>query len=148
MKKEVRTPAWIDALIESLSPPHLAEEIRGDLHELYLKDLNSKSHQVARAKYVLNGLGFLMQNFFWKKSPNNHSTSIPMISNYFKMAKRSLLAHKGATVINITGLVVGMASALVIFFVIHFELSFDTFHSRADKIYRIVRVSGKDMSEY
>ena len=64
------------------------------------------------------------------------------------MAHRTLLAYKGTTAINILGLVVGIASALVILTFIRFETSFDTFHSNADKIYRVVRVSGKDMNEF
>ena len=64
------------------------------------------------------------------------------------MARRSLLAYKGTTAINILGLVVGIASALVILTFIRFETSFDTFHSNADKIYRVVRVSGSDMNEF
>ena len=71
-----------------------------------------------------------------------------MIRNYFKMAHRTLLAYKGTTAINILGLVVGIASALVILTFIRFETSFDTFHSNADKIYRVVRVSGSEMNEF
>jgi ABC-type antimicrobial peptide transport system permease subunit len=148
MKKEVQPPAWIDALIENFSPSHLAEEIRGDLYELYLKDLQRRDARFAGRMYVMNGLGFLLKSFFWQQSTHDRLTAPSMITNYFKMAKRSLLAQKGTTAINIVGLVVGIASALVIFFVINFELSFDTFHSKADQIYRLVRVSGQDMSEY
>lgn len=140
-------PAWIDFLIENLSPAHLAEEIKGDLEELYAKDLAAQGFRFARRRYVINGFGFLLKGFFWKRSPTNASTVFIMLRNYFKMASRSLMAYKGTTAINILGLVVGIASSLVIFFVIRFELSFDTFHSNSENTYRIVRVSGADMSE-
>lgn len=71
-----------------------------------------------------------------------------MFSSYFKMAIRSLSAHKGTAIINVSGLVIGIASALVILAVIRFEISFDTFHTNADRTYRMVRVSGDDMSEF
>src|SRR5688500_9211911 len=71
-----------------------------------------------------------------------------MLSSYFKMAIRSLSAHKATAIINVSGLVIGMASALVILAVVRFELSFDTFHTNADRTYRMVRVSGDDMSEF
>lgn len=71
-----------------------------------------------------------------------------MTASYFKMARRSLMANKGTTFINILGLVIGIASALVISSVIRFEQSFDSFHTRKDDIYRIVRVSGSDNLEY
>lgn len=71
-----------------------------------------------------------------------------MTANYFKMAKRSLLARKGTTAINVLGLVIGIASALAIIFILRFELSFDTFHTDYKNIYRMVRVSGEDLSEF
>ena len=71
-----------------------------------------------------------------------------MIGNYFKMAQRSLTANKGTTVINVLGLVVGISSALVIASVVRFEQSFDSFHSKKDDIYRLVRVSGDSDLEY
>src|SRR5438067_1418407 len=61
-----------------------------------------------------------------------------MIKNYIKTAWRSLLRNKSYTAINITGLAVGIAACLLIFLVIHFETSFDNFHSKKDKIYRVV----------
>lgn len=140
------TPRWIDSLIESLAPQRFSEEILGDIYEMYLKDIDARSLRSARRRYVLNGLGFLAKSFFWKKS--SHSTSLIMFSSYFKMATRSLWAYKGTTIINILGLVIGIASALVILTVIRFELSFDKFHSNTDRVYRIVRVSGADMAEF
>ena len=146
MKNDLKPLAWIDALIENLAPDQLEEEIKGDLYELFQKDVAEKGFKAAKRMYVVNGLGFLAKSFFWRKS--NTSNSFIMIRNYFKMARRSLLAYKGTTAINILGLVVGIASALVIITFIRFETSFDTFHSNADKIYRLVRVSGSDMNEF
>lgn len=61
-----------------------------------------------------------------------------MIKNYFKTAFRNLWRNKNFTVINIAGLAVGIAVCLCIFLVIQFELSFDNFHSKKDRIYRII----------
>lgn len=148
MREELETPRGIDSLIDRLAPQDLAEEIRGDLYELYIKDNDLVGQQAANRKYIFNGLGFLAKRFFWKKSPTYKSNPFIMISSYFKMAKRSLLAYKGSSIINILGLTVGMASALIILSVIHFEIGFDKFHSNYDNLYRMVRVSGTDMSEF
>ena len=61
-----------------------------------------------------------------------------MIKNYFKTAIRNLLRNKSYAAINVTGLAVGIAACLLIFVVIQFELSFDAFHSKKDRIYRVV----------
>jgi putative ABC transport system permease protein len=147
MKKETSSPRWVDALIDNLAPHDLAEEIRGDLYEMFEKDLSEKGSRVAKRNYVSNGIGFLLKSFFWKRTPSNANSSIMLIS-YFNMARRSLAAYKGTASINILGLVIAIASALVILTVIRFEWSFDKFHSDSENIYRIVRVSGDDMSEF
>ena len=61
-----------------------------------------------------------------------------MIKNYFKTAFRNLLRNKSYAAINIAGLAVGIAVCLVIFLIIHFELSFDGFHQNKDRIYRVL----------
>ena len=148
MKKDRRTLRWVNFVINNLAPAHLEEEISGDLYELFKKDIEDKGLRFAKRKYVINGLGFLVKSFFWKRSSNANKNSFVMIKNYFKMASRSLLAYKGTTAINILGLVIGIASALAILTVIRFEVSFDSFHSNRDRIYRMVRISGSDMSEF
>jgi putative ABC transport system permease protein len=146
MNKIPQTPRWIDNLIDQLAPNDLAEEIRGDLYELYRSDLHRKSIPAARLAYIMNAFGFLIRRFFWKR--NSVSLNNPaMLRNYFIIAYRSLLSFKSNTVINVLGLTIGMASALTIFTFIRHELSYDSFHSDIENIYRIVRVSGKDRSE-
>lgn len=61
-----------------------------------------------------------------------------MIKNYFKIAWRNLVRHKTFAAINILGLAVGMTACFLIFLYVRFELSYDTFHSKADRIYRVV----------
>ncbi len=61
-----------------------------------------------------------------------------MIKNYFKTAWRSLLRNKSYTAINIAGLSVGIAACLLIFLIVQFETSFDNFHTKKDRIYRVV----------
>jgi len=144
MKNE-SPPRWFDSLLDKLAPPSLAEEIKGDLYEIFCDDLSTKGITRSKLNYIFNGLGFLTKSFFWKKH-SSHLNNTIMLNSYFKMARRSLQAYKSNTVINILGLVIGIASALVIFSVIRYELSFDSFHSDADKIYRMVRVSGTNMT--
>ncbi len=58
-----------------------------------------------------------------------------MFKNYFKIAWRNLLRNKAFSVINISGLAVGMASAILIFLWIQNEMSHDRFHTKIDRIY-------------
>ncbi|MBE9586880.1 ABC transporter permease [Mucilaginibacter sp. JRF] len=60
-----------------------------------------------------------------------------MIKNYFKTAWRSLWKHRVVSFINIGGLAVGMAAAVLIFMWVQNEFNFDGYHPNADNIYRI-----------
>jgi putative ABC transport system permease protein len=61
-----------------------------------------------------------------------------MLKNYFKIAWRNIVHHKGYTAINISGLTVGIAACLLIFVVIQYELSFETFRPNFKNIYHVV----------
>jgi putative ABC transport system permease protein len=61
-----------------------------------------------------------------------------MIRNYLKTALRSLIRNRYYTIINMAGLAVGISVCLMIFIVIQFQTSFDNFHSRKDRIYRVL----------
>lgn len=58
-----------------------------------------------------------------------------MLKNFFKVAWRNLLRYKGFSAINIIGLAVGMASAILILLWIQNEMSYDQFHDKKDRIY-------------
>ena len=60
-----------------------------------------------------------------------------MFKNYFKTAWRSIRKNKITTVINVTGLSVGMTAAVLIFLWVQNEISFDDYHKDADNIYRL-----------
>jgi putative ABC transport system permease protein len=58
-----------------------------------------------------------------------------MLKNFFKVAFRNLWKNRGFTLINITGLAIGMASAMLLLLWIYDELSYDQFHEKKERIY-------------
>lgn len=60
-----------------------------------------------------------------------------MFRNYIKIALRNLRKYKGYSLINILGLAVGIAVCMLIFQYVSHELSYDKYHSKSDRIYRI-----------
>ena len=60
-----------------------------------------------------------------------------MIRNFFKIAYRNLLRNKGFSLINITGLAIGMAATILILLWIQSEFSYDSFHENKDRIYEV-----------
>ncbi len=60
-----------------------------------------------------------------------------MFKNYFKVAFRNLLRNKGFSVINISGLAIGMASAILILLWVQNEISYDRFHEKNSRLYEV-----------
>src|SRR5262245_54487036 len=60
-----------------------------------------------------------------------------MLKNYLKTAWRSIVRNRAFSLINITGLSIGIAASLLLFIVVQYELSYDTFQPNYDRIYRV-----------
>ncbi|MBT4575112.1 MAG: FtsX-like permease family protein, partial [Candidatus Cloacimonetes bacterium] len=61
-----------------------------------------------------------------------------MLKNYFKIAVRNIIRHKGFSFINIAGLAVGLAVCFLILLWVQDELSFDKFNENYNRIHRIL----------
>lgn len=72
-----------------------------------------------------------------------------MIKNYLKIAWRNLVKNKTFSIINITGLAIGLASFLLIALFVIDELSFDRYNLNAGRIYRVdanVKFGGNELN--
>jgi predicted permease len=70
-----------------------------------------------------------------------------MLKNYFNAAFRSLLREKLNTIINILGLTLGITGALILFLIVDHSHSYDTYHTNADRIFRVVSKDKDVMGE-
>ncbi len=62
-----------------------------------------------------------------------------MLLNYVKIALRNIIKHKLFSSINIIGLTLGLASSLIILLFVQDEFSYDKYHEKADRIFRVHR---------
>jgi putative ABC transport system permease protein len=60
-----------------------------------------------------------------------------MFKNFFKTALRNLMRNKFYSAINIVGLAIGITACILIMLYVQSELSYDKFHDKADRIYRV-----------
>ena len=67
-----------------------------------------------------------------------------MLKNYLKTAYRNLLRYKGATLIKLAGLSIGMACCLLIGVYVSDELSYNTFNTHYKNIYRVNYIKSGD----
>jgi len=67
-----------------------------------------------------------------------------MLISYIKIVLRNILAHKINPLINIVGLIIGLTVFILIVLYIDYELSYDMYHSKHNRIYRVLEYYEKD----
>jgi putative ABC transport system permease protein len=131
-------PRWLDKLVERFCSPHLLEQVMGDLHERFSLRVKKEGVAKARSRYWREVLAYMRPVVFKRKTLIHAKLlSTDMFANDFKIAWRNLVKGKIYSVVNILGLAVGIACGLIILLYIGKELSYDQFHSKAGRIYRI-----------
>jgi len=107
-----------------------------------LGDFDEEFGEIARSKgylrawfwywhHLLRSIPAFLKDFiFWR---------CVMFMNYLRVAWRTIKRHKGYSFINIAGFAIGMACCLLILIYVRHELSYDTYHRDAERIYRIAQ---------
>ncbi|KAA0988831.1 ABC transporter permease [Dyadobacter aurulentus] len=140
MKQTPQPPAWADKLLCWICAPHLIETILGDLHEDFHFQSKKTGLRKARLRYWREALGFLKPRYILRQKsphPSTYTFSRDMIRNYFLVAWRTLAHSKVYSFINVTGLSIGLAAAMLILLYTKDEVSYDRFHANNPAIYRI-----------
>ena len=136
MKKDVRPPRWADKFLEWYCAPPFIEEIQGDLHESYHRRLVEKGKFVASLFFILDVFRSLsVRTINWQAL--NSRCSMNLIRSNITATRRKVERRKAFFVINVVGLATSFAAAILIFMYVSHELSFDNFHTKGDRIYRV-----------
>lgn len=106
----------------------------GDLQEVYEYKSQKSGVMTAIMWYVVQVFRYLPHSII-----HNITRNFIMLNNYVKIAFRNLVRHKGFSFINISGLVLGITSCILILLWVQDEMSFDKFNKNYDNIYRIVQ---------
>lgn len=138
-------PKWAIRLLHFFCTPHLIEELKGDLDELFQERVQLHGESYARRRYVTDVIS-LLRPFAIKRKPSEYSTlTLPdMLQNYCKIAWRNLCLQPGFAFINVSGLAAGLAACLLLVMYITHEFNYDGFHQHSDRIVRVVMDYGMD----
>ncbi|MVM31472.1 FtsX-like permease family protein [Spirosoma sp. HMF4905] len=143
--KSMTPPRFAHWLLTQLHPDETLEEVEGDLGELYTYWYERSGKIQATLWYLLNVVSVLppfVRRRKPKQSPYRQDVSSlqpTMIRNYLKIAWRNLTKNKVYSVINIGGLAVGMAVAMLIGLWIYDELTFNQYHQNYSRIAQVMR---------
>ncbi|MEP1097040.1 MAG: FtsX-like permease family protein [Cyclobacteriaceae bacterium] len=136
-EKKYRPPKWPDKLLEWFCHPKHLEILRGDVYELYEDRIENGSKVKADIRFLFDVVG-LCRPFALKNHKITNSNSISMFRNFFKITYRNLLRQKVYSFLNLSGLAIGLACSILIFLYVNDELSYDRFHEKSDRIYRVL----------
>lgn len=106
--------------------------LSGDFDEIYNSILERRGKRAANRWYWI-------QLVHWIPLVLCHSSqwSLIMFKNYLKVTLRNLKRQKGYALINLAGLSVGIACALLIILVVQYEFKYESHHKNAHRIYRV-----------
>jgi putative ABC transport system permease protein len=113
-------------------PEYDRDSLYSDFYNLYEDVLHDKGKFYAQfwilCQIIRSIPGMLSAKIFWLST---------MLKNYLKIVIRNFKRHKSYTIINVSGLAVGIAACILIFQYVSFEKSFENFHKNGNNIYRI-----------
>lgn len=135
--RKTNPPRLLTAFLQWFCPDHLLEEIEGDLAEKFERDIKRVGVTRAKKRFVWNTIRFFRPEIILRNKFSDPILNTIMLRNYFTIALRNVAKNKVFSAINIFGLSIGLAACLLIFQFVSFELSYDKFHDKFDRIYRI-----------
>ncbi len=132
----VRPPYWPTLILNWICSSEFLEEIEGDLIEYYERDLQHTNKWRAQYRYTVNALKFINSSNLDRGS--GRVGMFQLISSSLKTGYRNAFRNRFYSLLNLSGLIIGLTS---FFFVIAYlidELSYDRYHPSADHIYRVI----------
>ncbi len=133
MTRRDRPLKILEFFLKNVIPFDEQENLAGDFEEIYER-ISRKSGKIAALLWYAFQITKLVPSYF----KNYIYWSLTMIKNYLKIAFRNIKKHKSYSFINISGLAIGMACCFFIILFVQDELSYDRYHEKADRIYRLV----------
>jgi putative ABC transport system permease protein len=117
--------------------PKLVDHIEGDLIEVYRQRMKKSGRRKADVKFIIDVLLLFRPSIVKPIEGYRNLNHYGMLKSYFKIGWRNILRHKVYSFINIGGLTIGMAVALLIGLWSNDELSIDSFHKNSDRLYTV-----------
>ena len=142
-------PKFAKHLLHWFCDQQYLEEVEGDLEEIFMENVEKIGGRKAKRIYWMDVLRHIRPYFIKKRSLNLITQNqTAMWTIYLKIAIRNFWKNKIISVINTSGLSLGLACCIIIFFHIKDELSYDQFVENGDTIYRVLNVDPRDERPY
>lgn len=133
-----KPPKFVLKFLRWFCHPRLLEDVEGDVTELFNIRLEDNPVR-AKLLFLIDVLLLFRPDIIKPVRLNLGLNNIAMLKNYFSIAFRFAVRHKGYTLLNLMGLAVGMAVAIIILLWVDDEIKMNRFHSDSGQIYQAWR---------
>jgi ABC-type antimicrobial peptide transport system permease subunit len=144
MIKKPTPPKWAQRFLAWYCKPELLEDLHGDLNEYFDRNVKSKGPKTARLTYIIDVLKFFRSYTLRKPKFIDFFIQWIMIRSYIKTSGRSIVRNKLFSTINIIGLAISMSVGLLMIAFLSDLLSYDDFHEKKARIYRVITVDQRN----
>lgn len=147
-QRQHHPPSWAQRFVEWYCKPGLVEDLTGDLHECFERNVLSMGPRRAKLVYIIDAFKFFRSYTVRKTIFAHFFMSRTMLGSYVKTSGRNLIRHKLFSFINILGLAISMSIGLLLIAFVLDLRSYDRFHENGERIYRITNIftSGNEES--
>jgi ABC-type antimicrobial peptide transport system permease subunit len=138
-KKEYTPPKLFLRFFRWYCHPKLVKHIEGDLMELYDERVREEGKRKADIRFIVDVALLFRPGIIRPAKEYGNVNHYTMYKSYFKIGWRNLSNNKGYSIINIGGLALGMAVAIMIGLWVWDELSFNKYHENYDRIAAVMQ---------
>ncbi|WP_240646631.1 ABC transporter permease [Chitinophaga rhizosphaerae] len=138
--KQHHPPAWAQRFVEWYCKPGLVEDLTGDLHECFERNLATMGPRRAKLVYIIDAFKFFRSYTVRKTLFAHLFMNRIMIGSYVKTSGRNILRNKLFSFINILGLAISMSVGLLLIAFLLDLRSYDRFHENGGRIHRITSI--------
>jgi putative ABC transport system permease protein len=138
MINEIKPPKIFHRFFRWFCHPKLQKSIEGDLLELYEEAVRESGKRKANLRFVRDVMLLFRPSIIKPSDGTYRLNNYGMIKNYMKVSVRNIARNKTFSTLNIIGLSIGMAACVLISIFVKNELSYDTYNSQYDNIYRVL----------
>ncbi|MBX2895528.1 MAG: ABC transporter permease [Cyclobacteriaceae bacterium] len=133
-EKRINTP---HRFLRWFSPPHLLEEIEGDLMQRFERDVKSVGERKAKRRLLWNTIRFLRPGIILRGKKSTNINSFDMFINHIVFAWRIFKKEKFHSLLNVSGLALAITVGIILVLILQHDLTYDQHHLNHSRIYRL-----------
>lgn len=137
-QNDIHPPRWATRFLSWYCKDELLEDLEGDLHEYFERNVISKGATKAKLIYIIDVFKFLRLYTIRKPEFVNLLINWIMLGSYIKTSGRTIVRNKLFSTINIVGLAISMSVGLLLIGMLSDIFSYDKFHVNHKRIYRVI----------